>query len=102
MSTRAAGGVRLTRRGRLLVSVAMVVLGVTAALLLVAGPVALAGTGRPAAARQLVTVRPGQTVWSIAERAAPGVDPRETVQAILDLNGMRTSEVQAGTALLLP
>jgi hypothetical protein len=49
-----------------------------------------------------VTVRPGETIWAIAERVAPGRDPRDTVQAILDLNGLQTSQVRVGTALRLP
>ena len=66
-----------------------------------------AGPGRhrpraPAAVGEPVTVRPGETLWQIAERVAPGSDPRETVRRILDLNGLQTAEVQAGTALRLP
>ncbi len=93
---------RLTRRGRLFVSLAVLFLAVTGAVLLTGGGAALAGTDRPAVSHQQVTVQPGQTLWQIAERTAPGADPRETVQRILDLNGLQTSEVQAGTALLLP
>ena len=64
---------------------------------------ARAGTDRaPAAVGERVTVRPGETLWQIAERVAPGSDPRETVARILDLNGLQTAQVQAGTALRLP
>lgn len=93
---------RLTRRGRLLVSLAVLLLAVSGGVLLTGGGAALAGTDRPAVSHRQVTVQPGQTLWQIAERTAPGSDPRETVQRILDLNGLQTSEVQAGTALLLP
>ena len=93
---------RLTRRGRLLVSLVALVLVVAGAVLLTGGGAALAGTDRPAVSHRQVTVQPGQTLWQIAERAAPGSDPRETVQRILDLNGLQTSQVQVGTALLLP
>jgi hypothetical protein len=95
------GPVRLTRRGRLLLSLVVLLGLVTGAVLLAGGPTALAGTDRPVT-HERVTVQPGQTLWQIAERTAPGSDPRETVQRILDLNGLQTSEVQAGTALLLP
>ena len=100
---RQAAAVRLTRRGRLLLTgLAMLVL-VAAAVLLSGGLPATAGTvGGPAATAQGVTVAPGETLWQIAERTAPGADPRETVQRILDLNGLQTAEVQSGTALLLP
>jgi hypothetical protein len=92
---------RLTRRGRLLVSLLLLAVAVTAAVLLGGGAPALAGTDRPVA-HERVTVLPGQTLWQIAEQVAPGSDPRETVQRILDLNGLQTSQVEAGTALLLP
>ena len=93
--------VRLTRRGRLLVTLTLLLVAVAAAVLLTGGASALAGTDRPVTHEQ-VTVLPGQTLWEIAQRAAPAADPRDTVQAILDLNGLQTSQVQAGTALLLP
>ena len=44
----------------------------------------------------------GKTLWAIAEREAPGVDPRETVARILDLNALESSAVVAGSVLLLP
>jgi nucleoid-associated protein YgaU len=97
-----APAARLTRRGRLLVSLVALLLAVAGAVLLTGGGAALAGTDRPAVSHRQVTVQPGQTLWQIAERTAPGSDPRETVQRILDLNGLQTSEVQAGTALMLP
>jgi hypothetical protein len=94
---------RLTRRGRLLVTGLALLVLVVAAVLLSGGVPATAGTdhGAPVTAER-VTVAPGETLWQIAERVAPGTDPRETVQRILDLNGLQTAQVQAGTALLLP
>ncbi|HEX4700384.1 MAG TPA: LysM peptidoglycan-binding domain-containing protein [Actinomycetes bacterium] len=95
--------VRLTRRGRLLLTLVLLVVAVVAAVLLTGGGTAAAGAdpagGAPAS---VVTVRPGETIWAIAERVAPGRDPRDTVQAILDLNGLQTSQVRVGTALRLP
>jgi hypothetical protein len=94
---------RLTRRGRLLLTGVALVLLVVAAVLLSGGAPASAGTDQaPAATGERVTVRPGETLWQIAERVAPGSDPRETVARILDLNGLQTAEVQAGSALRLP
>jgi nucleoid-associated protein YgaU len=95
--------VRLTRRGRLLLTALVLLTLVAAAVLLSGGVPALAGTDpAPAVVGERVTVRPGETLWQIAERVAPGSDPRETVARILDLNGLQTAEVQAGTALQLP
>ena len=94
---------RLTRRGRLLLTGLTLLLLVAAAVVLTGGMPATAGTDRPAeVTAQRVTVGPGETLWQIAERVAPGTDPRETVARILDLNGLQTSQVQVGTALLLP
>ena len=95
--------VHLTRRGRLLLTAVVLLALVVAALLLSGGAPARAGTDpAPATVGERVTVRPGETLWQIAERVAPGSDPRETVARILDLNGLQTAEVQAGTALRLP
>jgi hypothetical protein len=95
--------VRLTRRGRLLLTLVLLVVGVAAAVLHTGGGTAGAGADpAPAASATVVTVRPGETIWSIAERVAPGRDPRDTVQAILDLNRLQTSQVRVGTALRLP
>jgi hypothetical protein len=94
---------RLTRRGRLLVTGLVLLMLVAAAVLLSGGVPATAGTDRGApVTAERVTVAPGETLWQIAERVAPGTDPRETVARILDLNGLQTAQVQAGTALLLP
>ncbi len=98
----ASPAVRVTRRGRLLVTLVLLLMAVAAAVVLTGGASALAGTDQPTVAHERVTVLPGQTLWQIAERSAPGADPRETVQRILDLNGLQTAQVEAGTALLLP
>lgn len=99
--------VTLTRRGRLLGSLLLLVAAIAAAVLLTGGGAATAGTpaGSPSGSvvpAGRVTVRPGETLWAIAERTAPGVDPRETVAAILDLNALESSSVRAGRVLLLP
>lgn len=100
---------RLTRRGRVVVSA----LG-TIAVLLVVALAWLSGIGSAQAAgravppgqvyRNLTTVvvRPGESLWSIAERAAPSADPRVVIGELVDLNGLRGSTVQAGQRLLVP
>jgi nucleoid-associated protein YgaU len=98
--------VRLTRRGRLVVTA-------TAVLIVGAVSMALAGvaqaTGHSAAtaahAREGVTkvlVRPGQTLWSLAEQYAPDADTRLVIQEILQLNSMSTDQVQPGQVLWVP
>ena len=101
-SARAAGPVRLTRRGRLLATLVLLA-GFLAGGVLLAGGLATAGTDPGAAATaERITVAPGETLWSIAEREAPGTDPRDTVAEILELNHLQSSAVEAGSVLLLP
>jgi LysM domain len=93
----------LTRRGRLLLTVLSLLTMVAVAVLATGGVPASAGSEPGAAATaERVTVRPGDTLWAIALREAPGVDPRATVDAILDLNALESSAVRAGTVLLVP
>jgi nucleoid-associated protein YgaU len=47
-------------------------------------------------------VRPGDSLWRIAERRYPGSDPREAVYRIEHANGLRGALVQAGRRLVLP
>jgi LysM repeat protein len=57
-----------------------------------------------ASARDLiqVMVRPGQTLWSVAESADPDTDPRVIIQRIVDLNGLKTDVIQPGEQLWVP
>jgi hypothetical protein len=49
-----------------------------------------------------VVVQPGQSLWAIALRAAPGADPRVVVQRIIDLNGLSGQSIQPGERLWVP
>jgi hypothetical protein len=96
---------RLTRRGRVVVAVAAAVL-VTVISLLVAGVAQATNDGPSArAARQhlvQVVVRPGQSLWSVAESADPDQDTRAVVQQIIDLNALAGDTVYAGQQLWVP
>jgi hypothetical protein len=91
--------VRLTRRGRL-----VVVLGTLAALLTFGfgmshAPSQAAGrTAKP----PTVTVSAGETLWTLAERIAPHVDPRLVVAQIERLNHLRSPQLFAGEQLVVP
>ncbi len=97
---RPAPALRLTRRGRLVVALALVALAVLTGML-AGAPAAAGGSGRAAVAER-VTVAPGETLWQIAERVSPSADPRDTVARIQELNGLDSSTVAAGRALLVP
>lgn len=96
---------RLTRRGRIVVAVAAAL--VLAALSLVIASAAQA-TNHPVSPRAgqqgvaQITVRPGQTLWSVAENADPGADTRVVIQQITELNGLTGSVVYAGERLWVP
>lgn len=96
---------RLTRRGRVVVAVAAVLL-VTVISLLVAGVAQATNDGPSArAARQhlvQVVVGSGQSLWSVAELADPGQDTRAVVQQIIDLNSLSGDTVFAGQQLWVP
>ena len=96
---------RLTRRGRVVVTVAAALL-LTVISLLAAGVAQATNDGpSPRAARQnlvQVIVRPGQSLWSVAESADPGQDTRAVIQQIIDLNSLNGDTVFAGQQLWVP
>ena len=96
-------GVRLNRRGRLARSF------VVLSLAIVLGSVvsAKAGAGTDAAPVKAgsfitVTVTPGDTVWSLANRLAAGGDVRSLVSQIISVNSLASVDVQAGQKLRIP
>ena len=94
---------RLTRRGRLVLVLALVALLLTAFSLGSQATQAadVAGQGAVPQVEQ-TTVQPGESLWSVAQRIAPDNDPREVVAQIRRLNGLTTSQLQVGQHLLLP
>jgi predicted Zn-dependent protease len=101
VATRRSGAVRLTRRGRVVVVVAMLMLLVIAGFTLGRASSQAAG---PLVHRPLptVTVAPGETLWQIAARVDPGADRRALVDQIEALNHLHDGRVVAGQQLRLP
>lgn len=95
-----ATGLRLTRRGRAVVTVG--------ALLLASGALLSAQTAQAEAPASAVavtthTVTAGDTLWSVASTvAAPGEDLRDVVAEMRRLNGMSDSSLRVGQMLLVP
>ena len=87
---------RIGRWGRLtltvlaLATLALVVTRLVAAL--------SAGTAEPVD----VTVRPGDSLWSIAAQAAPDRDPRAVIDEIRELNRVTGDVVRVGEVLRVP
>jgi nucleoid-associated protein YgaU len=93
-------GARLTRRGRVVVVLAWVVLVAIAAV-----PVVRTVGGEPAPVPITETVRVGHgdTVWDIARAADPTGDAREVVSTIVELNELDSvTDIRAGDRLVVP
>ena len=95
---------RLTRRGRVVVAVAAALLLAALSLVIAASAQATNHPVARAAQQNLtqVTVRPGQSLWSVAESADPGADTRVVIQQIVELNGLTGAVVFAGQRLWVP
>ena len=95
-------GVRLTRRGRLVVFV-LALLTVLAVGVAVASASA-AGNHAGASDVHVVTVQSGDTLWEIARSAAAdaGVHTGEMVQRLEDLNALDDGVVYVGQELRVP
>jgi hypothetical protein len=95
----ANSGMKLTVRGRRVVAL-LALLPIVLAFLLIGTRSAQADASGPTTA--VVKVEAGQSLWDVAVAIAPEEDPRSTIWTIKALNGLETSEVQAGQALIVP
>lgn len=93
--------VHLTTRGRIVVLLVLVAL-LLGAFLFGRSASHASVSPEPQPTLTQVTVRPGDTLWSIARAVAPGHDPRKVVEQLQRLNGLPGGGLQAGQQLLLP
>jgi len=98
-----SGGLRLTRRGRVVVGVVST-LFLLLVVLFSGGLSADAGTSvsEQGRATGVVVVQAGESLWQIAQAIAPQADPRETVTLIRELNGLDESAVVPGQSIIVP
>ena len=90
---------RLTRRGRAVLVVLPAVLALVAPVVVLLAPAATSGTDDHA--ERTVVVHTGDTLWGIAERIAPGADPRDVVATIRRTNRV-DDDLRPGVRLLVP
>ena len=94
-----SSSVRLTVRGRRVVAL-LALLPIVVAFFLMSTRAVQADQSGPTTA--IIKVEAGQSLWDVAVAIAPNEDPRSTIWTIKALNGLETSEVQAGQALVVP
>jgi hypothetical protein len=92
-------GLKLTVRGRRVVAL-LALLPIVIAFVLIGTRAAQADAAGPSTA--IIKVEAGQSLWDVAVAVAPNEDPRSTIWIIKELNGLATSEVQAGQGLIVP
>jgi len=97
--------VRLTARGRLLTRLAVIA---SLSILLLSGFAAMTGATAGSTETAIstpyvkVSVKPGDTLWSIAESIAPSGDRRSLVADIVEINHLSSPELQAGQKIYIP
>jgi nucleoid-associated protein YgaU len=84
----------------LLTAAAVAILGVV----VLGGPLTDASGHTPTEAvrHSRYVVASGDTIWSIARRAAPGTDPRPLVEAIEQVNHVQPGDLVPGQTLEIP
>ncbi len=95
------GALRLTRRGRLVILAAFVLLAVAAMIAFGGLATATHDSGTPESVR-VVTVAPGDTLFGIAGEVSEPGKIRETVAHIRALNSMSGSSLQVGDKIAVP
>lgn len=93
---------RVVPRGRLLAAVAAVVFLGVVGLGLTVDALAGAGEAPVPSGTEVVSVGAGESLWDVAERAVPEVEPSAVVARIQELNDLAGGEVAAGTPLVVP
>jgi hypothetical protein len=91
---------RLTRRGRVVVLVLLVLLTSLASAVLFTS--ASRADNQPAGPAPTVVVQRGDTLWDIAARAMPRRDGQAAVAELRRLNGLGDYGVHPGDVLILP
>ena len=97
--------VRLTPRGRFVARLAVIT---SLSVLLLSGFAAVTGASAGSTETAIptpyikVSVKPGETLWSIAASIAPEGDRRSLVADIVEVNHLKSPELQAGQKIYIP
>lgn len=80
----------------------IIALTLVGALLGIGASAVKAVSSKPARPAWTHVVAPGDTLWSLARRAAPSKDLRETVDRLIRVNHLRGGHIVPGQRLVLP
>lgn len=100
-TARAQRQLRLTRRGRLVVFLAGLLVAIAVAVAFAGGSVATAEKGQPVPT-DVIVVGTGATLWDIASARAEGGDVRDMMSTIQRLNHLEGGLLVAGQELRVP
>jgi LysM repeat protein len=101
----AVAPIKLTRRGRLWLTTLSFGLMLAISLISLFGIATASAKASSEVSNSSTTqivVAPGETLWTIAARVNPEIDPRAVIEDIKALNVISGSEVYAGQVLLVP
>jgi hypothetical protein len=94
---------RLTKRGRRVLTVLAAVPVVVGALVVTLnGGIATATDVAGDTRFEYVTVSAGESLWQLAGQIAPSADPREVISDVVHLNQLPSADLQAGQRLAIP
>lgn len=96
---------RLTRRGRVVfagLGASFAVALITLAALFFPSSAQAANENTDPTAFEYVVAEPGDSLWSLAQRVAPGVDTRDVVYELKRLNQLEGSDIAVGEELAIP
>lgn len=94
-------GIRLTRRGRVVVFLAALALVLLSAVFLGSGAVGSETPGQDEST-EIIMVGAGDTLWGIASEVSSDGDIRSTIRDIERLNALDTVALSAGQRLRVP
>lgn len=103
VETQPSTHLRLTRRGRLAITIAVAApIAIAAVSFAVNGGIAAATVEAAPVTFSYVQVAAGDSLWQIAQSIAPEADPREVVSDLVQLNQLTSVVVQPGQRLAIP
>jgi LysM repeat protein len=89
-------------RRRISLVLAVVFIAVAMAFAMISNQPATATDSQASVSVHYATVASGESLWAVAERVAPNVDPRDWIDQVMDLNSLNGADVVAGQRLVVP